>query len=106
MHPKDVRKCVEHIAVHPVLGPRYGKLIGKLPAAIRSTLSNAPITTISDEFQGSTTRRLGATMGLFRAWQTSLPDNSYVDGERVTANRRCYMIVSGGSQFFSDFWVS
>ena len=65
MQLKDVRKCVEHIAAHPILGPRYGKLIHRLPSAIRFALSNGLLTAIFEECQGSTTRHLGAAMGLF-----------------------------------------
>jgi hypothetical protein len=65
MEPKDIRQCVEHIAAHPVLGPRYGKLTEKLPAAIRSALSNGLITALFEEFQGSKTRHLGEVMALF-----------------------------------------
>jgi hypothetical protein len=65
MEPKDIRQCVQHVAAHPILGPRYGKLIEKLPAAIRSALSNGLITALFEEFQGSKTRHLGAAMALF-----------------------------------------
>jgi len=33
MRPDDVRDCVEVIASHPVIGPRYGSAISDLPAA-------------------------------------------------------------------------
>lgn len=65
MQLKDVPKCVEHVAVHPILGPRYGKLIEQLPSAIRFALLNGLLTTIFEECRGSTTRHLGATMGFF-----------------------------------------
>jgi hypothetical protein len=30
MRPEDVRECVEIVAAHPVIGPRYGSAIGDL----------------------------------------------------------------------------
>src|ERR1700730_17479979 len=66
MEPKDVRKCVEHVAAHPILGPRYGNLIKDLPSAIRSVLGRDSFTAeVFEEFQGSTTRFLGAGMAVF-----------------------------------------
>ena len=63
MELKDVRKCVGHVAAHPVLGPRYGNLIKDLPSAIRSVLGRDSFTAeVFEEFQGSTTRFLGAGM--------------------------------------------
>jgi hypothetical protein len=32
MRPKDVRECVEIVAADPIVGPRYLKVIGNLPA--------------------------------------------------------------------------
>ena|SRR5437660_7229586 len=66
MQPKDIRKCVEHVAAHPILGPRYGKLIQRLPSAISSALRDDYIAAnVFEEFQNSTTRFLGAGMALF-----------------------------------------
>jgi len=66
MKPKDVPQCVEHLAAHPVLGPRYGSLIKELPSAIRSVLGRDSFrATVFEEFLGSTTRFLGAGMAMF-----------------------------------------
>jgi hypothetical protein len=63
MQLRDIRKCVEHIAAHPVLGPRYGKLIHQLPAAIRLALANElTLFIVLEEIQASATRFLGAVM--------------------------------------------
>ena len=60
MMPKDVSKCVEGVAAHPVLGPRYGNLIKHLPTAILSVLGRDCFSAVVfEEFQGSTTRFLG-----------------------------------------------
>ena len=65
MRPEDVSKCVEGVAAHPVLGPRYGALIKHLPAAIHSVLGRACLSTaVFEEFQGSTTRFLGVGMAV------------------------------------------
>lgn len=62
----DIRKCVEHLARHPILGPRYGKLIEDLPTAIHQVLRDdyVPIN-LFEECTGSTTRFLGAGMAVF-----------------------------------------
>src|SRR4029077_16330783 len=66
MEPNDIRKCVEHIAAHPVLGPRYGKLIHQLPSAIRFALANKVTWFgVIEELQGSKARFLGAGMPVF-----------------------------------------
>jgi hypothetical protein len=66
MQAKDVRTCVEHIARHPIIGPRYGKLIEHLPSAIGRVLRDDYVTvTVFEEFQGSTVRYLCAGMAVF-----------------------------------------
>ncbi len=66
MQQKDVGKCVEHIAAHPILGPRYGKLIERLPPALRFALANTVTWfPVLEETQGSVTRFLGAGMAVF-----------------------------------------
>jgi hypothetical protein len=66
MRPNDVPKCVEHIARHPVLGPRYGSLIKDLPAVIRASLGRDSLRgSVFEEFQGSTTRLVGAGLAVF-----------------------------------------
>ena len=66
MQLKDVPKCVEYIAAHPVLGPRYGKLIERLPSAICFALRNEMMTSaVFEEIQGSVTRFVGVGMGVF-----------------------------------------
>jgi DNA-binding CsgD family transcriptional regulator len=66
MKPNDVPKCVEHLAAHPVLGPRYGNLIEHLPSAIHYALSHDSLrAAVFEEFQGFTTRFLGAGLAVF-----------------------------------------
>jgi hypothetical protein len=66
MKPKDVRHFVEHIAAHPVLGPRYGNLIKDLPGSIRRVLGQDSITAVVfEELLGSTTQFLGAGVAGF-----------------------------------------
>ena len=66
MRPYDVPRCVEHLAAHPVLGPRYGNLIERLPSAIRSVLGRDSLrAVVFEEFQGSTTRFVGAGLAAF-----------------------------------------
>jgi hypothetical protein len=38
MQPRDIRECVEIVANHPVIGPRYGQAIELLPQAWLSLL--------------------------------------------------------------------
>ena len=38
MRPDDIPKCVDIVANHPVIGPRYGPLIGHLAEAWRGLL--------------------------------------------------------------------
>jgi hypothetical protein len=66
MKPDDIPKCVEGVAAHPVLGPRYGSLIKDLPSAIRYALGrDSFVAAVFEEFQGSTIRFLGAGLAVF-----------------------------------------
>jgi hypothetical protein len=66
VQPKDAHKCVEHLAKHPILGPRYGNLIEALPSAMTRALRDDYVTiNVFEELQGSTTRFLGAGMAVF-----------------------------------------
>ena len=66
MKPKDVRKCIDGIAAHPVLGARYGSLTEHLPSAIRSALGcDSLIAVVFEEFQSSKSRLLGAGLAAF-----------------------------------------
>jgi hypothetical protein len=61
----DILTCVQHIATHPILGPRYGELIELLPVAISRALRDDYVTiNIFEESQGST-RFLAAGMAVF-----------------------------------------
>jgi hypothetical protein len=61
MQQEDVSKFVEHLAAHPVLGPRYGSLIEDLPSALSSALGrDSMAAVVFEEFQGSTIRFIGA----------------------------------------------
>ena len=47
MQPEDIPECVEILANHPVVGPRYGKAIENLPDALNQLLeSEAQTTTV------------------------------------------------------------
>jgi hypothetical protein len=66
MNSDDIPKCVEGVAAHPVLGPRYGSFIKDLPSAIRYALGHDSFrAAVFEEFQGSTTRFVGAGMDVF-----------------------------------------
>jgi hypothetical protein len=66
MKPDDIPKCVEGVAAHPVLGPRYGSLIKDLPSAIRYALGrDCFVAAVFEELQGSTIRFLGAGLAVF-----------------------------------------
>jgi hypothetical protein len=61
MKPKDVPRCVENLAAHPVLGPRYGNLTEHFPSAVQPLLGRDSLhAEVFEEFQGSTTIFLGA----------------------------------------------
>jgi hypothetical protein len=65
MKPKDVPQCVERLAAHPVLGPRYGNLIQHFPAAIHSVLGSDGLSTaVFEEFHGSTIRFIGVGLAV------------------------------------------
>jgi hypothetical protein len=66
MQPKDVAKCVEHIAVNPVLAPRYGASIEYLPPALRGALGKgATVAVVFEEFQDRATKFLGVGIAVF-----------------------------------------
>jgi hypothetical protein len=66
MRLEDVPECVQGVATHPILGPRYGSLIKDLPSAIRSAFGhNFFIAVVFEEFQGLITRFLGVGMAAF-----------------------------------------
>jgi hypothetical protein len=66
MKPNDFRTCVEGIATHPVLGPRYGNLIEQLPAALSSILGQDSVTAlVFEEFEGSSKRFVSAGLAAF-----------------------------------------
>ena len=57
MQPKDVRECVEIVASHPVVGPRYGAAIADLPKAwLRLLTSDAMLTGVFEETEGGRIR--------------------------------------------------
>ena len=51
MRPKDVHECVEIIATHPVIGPRYGKTIEHLGPAWLQLLGREAMRTSVIEFE-------------------------------------------------------
>jgi len=65
MKPNDVPKCVEGIAAHPVLGPRYGRVIEHFPTAIHSVLGRDSLSSVVfEEFHGAATRFLGVGLAV------------------------------------------
>ena len=57
MQPKDVRECVEIVASHPVVGPRYGAAIADLPKAwLRLLTSDPMLTGVFEETEGGRIR--------------------------------------------------
>jgi hypothetical protein len=53
--PEDIPECVEILRSHPVVGPRYGKAIEDLPAALRLLLdSDAQTTSVMFSGEGTT----------------------------------------------------
>jgi hypothetical protein len=66
MRPKDVRTCVEHLAAHPILGPRYGSEAKHFRSALFAVLGyDSVFARIFEEVQGSTTRFLGVGLAVF-----------------------------------------
>jgi hypothetical protein len=64
--PRDIRPCVEILAAHPVLGPRYADILGDLPEVLPSLLgSDGFAITVFEETLGPTTRMLGGGTGCF-----------------------------------------
>jgi hypothetical protein len=54
MQPEDIRECVDMIANHPILGPRYGPMIEHLPEAwLRLLQCEARIATVYHAGEGS-----------------------------------------------------
>jgi hypothetical protein len=67
MRPKDVRECVEIVAAHPVVGPRYGSAIADLRPVWLHVLAARAFcgTAVFEEVIGSRVRMLGVGATLF-----------------------------------------
>jgi hypothetical protein len=66
MRPKDVRECVEIVATHPVLGPRYGPAIADLKAVWLSLLGREAFrAVVFEEVQGSSIKKMGVGVSAF-----------------------------------------
>jgi hypothetical protein len=66
MRPGDICKRVEHFAAHPILGPRYGRLIEFLPLALTHALDrDLPTPVVYEELLGSATRLIGIGLRAF-----------------------------------------
>ena len=66
MRPHDVSKCVEIVAAHPILGPRYGRTIEQLrPAWLRVLGTEAFHACVFEEIEGSKVRLLGVATNCF-----------------------------------------
>lgn len=63
---KDVRTCVEHLAAHPVLGPRYGITIEQLSPALRSIIGRDSFNgVVFEQVRDSGAKFLGMGMAVF-----------------------------------------
>jgi hypothetical protein len=66
MRPNDVRKCVDIVAAHPIVGPRYGGAITDLCPTWLSLLGReAFIPVVLEELRGSDVTILGASVTAF-----------------------------------------
>ncbi len=66
MRSKDVRECVEIVATHPVLGPRYGPAIADLKVVWLGLLGREAFrAVVFEEVQGSSIRRMGVGVSAF-----------------------------------------
>lgn len=66
MRAEDVPNCVEIIAAHPVIGPRYGRAIDQLGAAWRQLLcSEAKTATVFEKVTGSARRAVFVGVSVF-----------------------------------------
>jgi DNA-binding CsgD family transcriptional regulator len=66
MRPKDVRECVEIVATHPVLGPRYGPAIADLKAVWLGLLGREAFRAfVFEEVQDSSIRMVGIGVSAF-----------------------------------------
>jgi hypothetical protein len=66
MRPNDVRKCVDIVAAHPIVGSRYGSAITDLPPAWLSLLGrDAFNAVVFEELRGSSVRILTASVTAF-----------------------------------------
>ena len=68
MLPQDIPKCVELIASHPILGPRYGNTIPELHAAwLRLAGSESKRSLVFEEVDGARVRMWGVGFTVFVA---------------------------------------
>ena len=66
MQPNDVRECAEIVAVHPILGARYGSSIADLPRALLSLMGRDAFgAAVFEELHESKARILGASAAVF-----------------------------------------
>lgn len=66
MRPKDIKECVQIIADHPVIGPRYGETLPQLGAAWSHLLGQEAFTGIVfEEINGSRVRKVAVGTRLF-----------------------------------------
>ncbi len=66
MRSKDVRECVEIVATHPVLGPRYGPVIAELKAVWLGLLGREAIrAVVFEDVQDSSIKKMGVGFSAF-----------------------------------------
>jgi hypothetical protein len=67
MRPNDVRECVEVVAAHPTIGPRYGNAIADLAPAWLRLLYNDGFgaAVVFEEANGAGVKKLGVSVSVF-----------------------------------------
>jgi hypothetical protein len=66
MRPKDVCECVEIVATHPILGPRYGPAIADLKAVWLGLLGREAFrAVVFEEVQDSSVTKMGVGVSAF-----------------------------------------
>ena len=66
MQSTDVRACVEHLAAHAILGPRYGSDLKHFPSALFAVLGhNSLVALVFEEVKARRPDFWGAGLGVF-----------------------------------------
>lgn len=66
MQPKDLRKCAEQLAAHPILRRRYGDLLERFPSAVGRVLGQDSLSAVMfEESRAPVPRFVGFGMAVF-----------------------------------------